>query len=165
MFGAAAAGGVYVPVNPLLKAEQVGYILQDCNVRVLLTSNERLTALRDSLAHCRSENSGGNRSESGYRTDPGCPVARLANCWPPAASHIAGIDGVTRRQSLYLRQHGKTKGVVLSHRNIVAGAGIGGRIPANRRQHRLAGGGPLSFDYGMNQLTSAFLKRAPARCC
>ena len=39
MFGAAAAGGVYVPVNPLLKAEQVGYILQDCNVRVLLTSN------------------------------------------------------------------------------------------------------------------------------
>ncbi|MGL5987465.1 MAG: AMP-binding protein, partial [Burkholderiales bacterium] len=42
MFGAAAAGGVYVPVNPLLKAEQVAYILQDCNVRVLLTSNERL---------------------------------------------------------------------------------------------------------------------------
>ena len=37
-FGAAAAGGVFVPVNPLLKPEQVAYILRDCNVRVLVTS-------------------------------------------------------------------------------------------------------------------------------
>src|ERR1700730_4266506 len=29
MFGACAAGAVYVPVNPLLKAEQVAYILAD----------------------------------------------------------------------------------------------------------------------------------------
>src|SRR5262245_61441228 len=40
-FGAAAAGAAFVPVNPLLKAEQVGYILRDCNVRVLVTSAER----------------------------------------------------------------------------------------------------------------------------
>jgi non-ribosomal peptide synthetase component F len=38
MFGAAAAGAVFVPVNPLLKPEQVAYILADCNVRVLVTS-------------------------------------------------------------------------------------------------------------------------------
>ena len=41
MFGAAAAGGVFVPVNPLLKPEQVAYILSDCNVRVLVTSADR----------------------------------------------------------------------------------------------------------------------------
>ena len=41
-FGAPAAGGVFVPLNPLLKPEQVGYILRDCNVRVLVTSPERL---------------------------------------------------------------------------------------------------------------------------
>ena len=40
-FGAPAAGGVFVPLNPLLKPEQVGFILQDCNVRVLVTSPER----------------------------------------------------------------------------------------------------------------------------
>src|SRR3954468_15962882 len=38
MFGAAAAGGVFVPVNPLLKPDQVAYILADCNVRILVTS-------------------------------------------------------------------------------------------------------------------------------
>jgi acyl-CoA synthetase (AMP-forming)/AMP-acid ligase II len=51
-FGAPAAGGVFVPLNPLLKPEQVGYILRDCNVRVLITSPERLALLVDVLAQC-----------------------------------------------------------------------------------------------------------------
>src|SRR3978361_1596107 len=38
MYGAADAGAVFVPVNPLLKAEQVAYILADCDVRILVTS-------------------------------------------------------------------------------------------------------------------------------
>ncbi len=46
MFGAAAAGGAFVPLNPLLKPAQVAYILRDCNVRVLVTSPERLALLR-----------------------------------------------------------------------------------------------------------------------
>src|ERR1700687_1692979 len=37
LFGASAAGGVFVPVNPLLKPEQVAYILSDCNVKILVT--------------------------------------------------------------------------------------------------------------------------------
>ena len=49
MFGAAAAGGVFVPLNPLLKPAQVAYILRDCNVRVLVTSRERLALLDASL--------------------------------------------------------------------------------------------------------------------
>ncbi|WP_290650850.1 AMP-binding protein, partial [Aquisalimonas sp.] len=52
LFGAAAAGGVFVPVNPLLKPPQVGYILRDCNVRVLVTSASRLEQLGDELSHC-----------------------------------------------------------------------------------------------------------------
>ena len=41
LFGIAAGGGVFVPINPLLKPEQVAYILADCNVRVLVTSADR----------------------------------------------------------------------------------------------------------------------------
>ena len=51
-FGTAAAGGVFVPLNPLLKPEQVSYILRDCNVRVLVTSNERFALLTEALADC-----------------------------------------------------------------------------------------------------------------
>ena len=45
MFGATSAGGVFVPVNPLLKPPQVAHILRDCNVRVLITSEARAREL------------------------------------------------------------------------------------------------------------------------
>ena len=51
-FGAPATGGVFVPLNPLLKPDQVAYILRDCNVRVLVTSNERLALLGNVLPDC-----------------------------------------------------------------------------------------------------------------
>ena len=51
-FGTMRAGAVFVPLNPLLKAEQVAYILRDCNVRVLVTSAERLGALASALPQC-----------------------------------------------------------------------------------------------------------------
>ena len=53
-FGVTAAGGVFVPLNPLLKPDQVGYVLRDCEVRVLVTSPERLALLLDTLAQCPS---------------------------------------------------------------------------------------------------------------
>src|SRR5215217_2902160 len=52
LLGAVAAGGVSVPVNPLLKAEQVTYILRDCNVRILVTSADRLKLLLPVLPQC-----------------------------------------------------------------------------------------------------------------
>jgi acyl-coenzyme A synthetase/AMP-(fatty) acid ligase len=52
MFGAARAGAVFVPVNPILKAEQVVHILRDCNVRVLVTGGERANAIIPALAAC-----------------------------------------------------------------------------------------------------------------
>ncbi len=52
LFGTAQAGGVFVPVNPLLKPHQVAYILKDCNVRVLITSADRLRLLAGTLTKC-----------------------------------------------------------------------------------------------------------------
>ena len=48
-FGVSAAGCVFVPINPLLKPEQVAFILQDCGVKLLVTSPERLPALAAAL--------------------------------------------------------------------------------------------------------------------
>src|SRR6187551_2373091 len=52
IFGASLAGAVFVPVNPLLKRDQVAHILRDCNVRVLITSASRLAELEETLAAC-----------------------------------------------------------------------------------------------------------------
>lgn len=54
IFGTTAAGGVFVPVNPLLKGGQVAHILDDCSVKVLITSRERLVLLREELKGCES---------------------------------------------------------------------------------------------------------------
>ena len=52
LFAASAASGVFAPVNPVLKPVQVAYILADCNVRVLVTSLERLKLLQGVLLSC-----------------------------------------------------------------------------------------------------------------
>ena len=59
MFGTIAAGGVFVPVNPILKPEQVGHILRDCATRVLITSPDRARLLGDTLAECPDSRPGG----------------------------------------------------------------------------------------------------------
>ena len=122
----AAAGGVFVPVNPLLKAEQVAYILRDCNVRVLVTSAERLASARsDVLATAPTCALSSCVGDAGER--PACGVRVL----------VAGTSAIARRRPrrrtasidtdmaaiLYTSgSTGKPKGVVLSHRNMVAGA-------------------------------------------
>src|SRR3954454_18874231 len=54
LLGCSRAGGVFVPVNPVLRPRQVRHILDDCAVRVLVTSTERLRSLRTERAACKS---------------------------------------------------------------------------------------------------------------
>jgi acyl-CoA synthetase (AMP-forming)/AMP-acid ligase II len=52
---------------------------------------------------------------------------------------------------------GKPKGVMFSHRNIVLGARIVAKYLGNTPQDRVLSLLPLSFDYGLNQITTMFL--------
>lgn len=71
LFAASAAGLVVVPVNPLLKAGQVGFIAGDCTARAVLTSPERLQTVREdlpgSVAHVVVV---GSRAETGDHDAP-----------------------------------------------------------------------------------------------
>jgi acyl-CoA synthetase (AMP-forming)/AMP-acid ligase II len=50
MFGASAAGGVFVPINHVLKPLQVGHILANSGARVLNTTTDRLSQLAPALS-------------------------------------------------------------------------------------------------------------------
>jgi len=157
-FGTAAAGGVFVPLNPLFKPEQVGYILRDCNVRVLVTSPERLASLAAILAACPDL-----RHVIVTRRDAASPApagVELAD-WsavlsaPRRPGHRV-ID-VDMAAILYTSgSTGKPKGVVLSHRNMVAGAKSVASYLQNHADDTLLAALPLSFDAGFSQLTTAF---------
>lgn len=157
-FGTAAAGGVFAPLNPLLKPEQVGYILRDCNVRVLVTSGERLPLLMATLAECHDlrhvvvvgkmpENSGLRGvdliSWDDLLAAPAKPGHRVIDTDVVSILYTSGSTG-------------KPKGVVLSHRNMVAGAKSVASYLENRPEDTLLAALPLSFDAGFSQLTTAF---------
>ncbi len=156
LFGAAAAGAVFVPVNPLLKAEQVAYILADCNVRVLVTSADRLALLAPVLAQCPDLHT---VFVSGSGTLPALPAVAVRR-WDEAADGAPTPHRVIDTDMaaiLYTSgSTGKPKGVVLSHRNMVAGAKSVASYLALASSDRILSVLPLSFDYGFSQLSCAF---------
>jgi acyl-CoA ligase (AMP-forming) (exosortase A-associated) len=157
-FGATAAGAAFVPINPLLKPEQVGYILGDCNVRVLVTSSQRFAALTQTLAGCTD-------LRHVIVVDDHTPSAAAASYslhqWrelsdaPQRLGHRV-IDGDMAAILYTSGSTGRPKGVVLSHRNMVIGAKSVASYLENHHEDVLMAALPLSFDAGFSQLTTGF---------
>ncbi|WP_163834585.1 acyl-CoA ligase (AMP-forming), exosortase A system-associated [Spartinivicinus ruber] len=164
MMGASAAGGVFVPVNPILKPEQVRYILQDCNVRVLITNAARLKQLTPELSQCHDLRQVVLIDESTTEQSSPQPVISwqaLLDC----SSQQFSTDAIDMDMAAILYTSGSTgrpKGVVLSHRNMVTGAHSVAAYLENHPQDKILAVLPFSFDYGLSQLTTAFSVGA---CC
>jgi len=156
-FGAGAAGAAFVPVNPLLKAEQVAFILRDCDVRLLVTSRERLQLLAEVIPRCPTLRAvvvvgDGEPMQAGLL--PQCGWGEFLAAGAAEAARVIDTDIAA---ILYTSgSTGRPKGVVLSHRNMVAGAKSVASYLENGPQDTLLAALPLSFDAGFSQLTTAF---------
>jgi acyl-CoA ligase (AMP-forming) (exosortase A-associated) len=157
IFATSAAGGIFVPVNHVLKPAQVGHILVDSGARFLVTSADRLGQLTAALGSGEVEHvivvgdsvpeaSGdhGVHSWNVGQTDAAEPATPLAIDIDPAA--ILYTSGST----------GKPKGVVLSHRNLIVGAESVSTYLRNTSDDVILSVLPLSFDAGLSQVTTAF---------
>ncbi len=157
MFGATLAAGIFVPINSVLKPEQVAYILRDCNVRILVTSSSRLNTLAKIIPDCHDLR------------------AIITTDQPESLPELTGLMITTWQDSrdfnlengrridadiasiLYTSgSTGKPKGVILSHNNMVAGAESVSQYLKNSPNDRILSVLPFSFDYGLSQLTTAF---------
>lgn len=164
LFGTSAAGGVFVPVNPLLKARQVSHILRDCEVKFLVTSRSRLELLRPILQDCpklavvivvdldekaNALQCPAHISIDGWNDLIGSGEASSRAPHPALETDMASI--------LYTSgSTGNPKGVVLSHKNMLSGAISVSEYLENRAEDRILAVLPLSFDAGLSQLTTAF---------
>ncbi len=156
-FGTAASGGVFVPVNPLLKPEQVGYILRDCNVRVLVTSLERLALLEIALGECPDLQHVVITPPTNPVPATGLRIHEWQDVLSAARRPCHRVIDTDMAAILYTSgSTGKPKGVVLSHRNMVAGAKSVASYLENTSDDTLLAALPLSFDAGFSQLTTAF---------
>jgi acyl-CoA ligase (AMP-forming) (exosortase A-associated) len=160
-FGTSAARGVFVPVNPLLRAEQVGYMLADCSVKVLVTTPQRLALLGDVLEECKSVQHvvvvgavPSRQREAHYTV--GSWDDLLAGVEGTPAEPGGGIDADVAAIFYTSGSTGKPKGVVLSHRNLMVGAQSVSGYLGNTAGDVIAAVLPLSFDAGFSQVTTGF---------
>lgn len=157
MAGASAAGGAFVPVNPLLKPAQVAHILNDCDVRFLVTTASRLESLAGVMADCPTLHLIVLIGDA-----PNCPDIPVATVsWQEFISGDGrpGHAVIDHDMTAILYTSGSTgmpKGVVLSHRNLVVGAQSVASYLENTGEDRILSVLPLSFDAGLSQISTAF---------
>ena len=161
IFGISAASGVFVPVNPVLRRDQVAYILDDCSCRMLITTPERLAALGEDFgARCPSLE---RVILVGTMPDAAAGSFELT-AWQDLRGETPG-DVVEDREvvdhdmaAIFYTSGstGKPKGVVVSHRNLIVGAESVSSYLENTSSDVILAALPLSFDAGFSQLTTGF---------
>jgi len=164
-FSISAIGAIFVPINPLLKAAQVAYIMQDCDVKLLITSVSRLKQLRPILDQLPSllhilvvdEVKTELQEELVNHKISSLQLNTHSNQTYPETKTI---DTDTAAILYTSGSTGKPKGVVLSHRNMVCGAESVATYLDYTREERILAVLPFSFDYGFSQLSSAFYAAA-----
>lgn len=161
LFGAAAAGACFVPINPLLKPRQLAHILPHCNVRVLITSTSRLQLLARVVRDCPDLKTIIVVEDSVPDSARDLPQTLLGygEFSRSASSEFLPHRRIDTDMTAILYTSGSTgnpKGVVLSHRNMVAGARSVANYLDNVPDDRILAALPLSFDAGLSQLTTAF---------
>ncbi len=141
---AARAGLVYVPINPLLKHGQVAHILADSGASLLIGNAARLASLEE-----------GDIPQT-------CHLIEEQAVWAQVDAIGEGLapsdhDPADLVALLYTSgSTGRPKGVMLSHANLWLGAVSVAHYLGLESDDVVLGVLPLSFDYGQNQLLSAW---------
>jgi acyl-CoA ligase (AMP-forming) (exosortase A-associated) len=136
---AARAGLVHVPINPVLKHAQAAHILADSGTKLLVANRARLDSLE-----------GGDLAEArplpleDWRDGDEALLPSSQN--PSELAALLYTSGST----------GRPKGVMLSHANLWLGAISVAHYLALQPADRTLCVLPLAFDYGQNQLLSAW---------
>ncbi len=138
IYGSLKAGGVFVPLDPFLPTERLAFILEDCGIRHLVTS-DLLVGRLDAI-------------DSGLRPDVFGPVHESSTSWDHVRSYPASHPGVRLiDQDLgYLMytsgSTGEPKGMMHTHHGSVSYARWGALHVGLQSTDRVASHAPLHFD-------------------
>ena len=166
MFASSINDAVFVPINPALKTPQVQHIVNDCQIKLLITNKARLQAMLavlpklTSITHIILTDADEQFTQQiNHDITQGLTILS----WQffietPLHSFSNKITTNDMAAILYTSgSTGKPKGVVLSHNNIILGAKSVATYLNNTAEDKILAVLPLSFDYGLSQLTTSFL--------
>lgn len=165
IFGILKAGGVFVIINPQIKAPKVEYILNDCQVTGLVTNEKHLKDIHKILPDCPD-------LENIFISDTtDMEYSGMSDIYPPEKIHsyheiiqeypvskpdVRCID-VDLASLIYTSgSTGSPKGVMLTHHNMVSAANSIIEYLNNTDNDIILNCLPLSFDYGLYQILMAF---------
>jgi long-chain acyl-CoA synthetase len=162
VFGVLKADGVFIVINPQVKASKASYILNDCQVKTLVTNASHLREIGAELAACP-------HLKAVILTDYERAAEKLPQI--PGISYFSYkeiLDGFQDSQpgnraididlASLIYTSGSTaqpKGVMLTHLNMVTAATSVSTYLENTPDDIVLNVLPLSFDYGLYQLLMA----------
>jgi amino acid adenylation domain-containing protein len=145
ILGVLWANAIFVPIHPVLHAVQIGHMVDDCDMKLLITDSTRVTELGDAahdrivIGHGPTEQEIPSLKELRQKCQH-APVFFRAK--PEDTAAIIYSSGST----------GRPKGIMISHRNLADGARIVASYLGTKATDRIAGVLSLNFDHGLNQL-------------
>lgn len=170
IFAVSRCGGVFVPIHHGLFPAQVVHILRDCGAIGLIADSTRLQNFLEAQQEARRRGEPDDQWKSpdlkftiaeGQCDFPSdVPSFDLSSLVQEQSSLEAKRFGTEKELAAILYTSGSTgrsKGVMLSHANLIAGAEIVADYLSLSASDRLLAALPLSFDAGLNQLTTAML--------
>src|SRR5436190_21081183 len=117
ILGVLWANAIFVPIHPVLHAEQIGHVVDDCDMKLLITDSTRITELRDAalgrlvVGHGPDEEKISSLKELLQKCQSASIFFRAK---PEDTAAIIYSSGST----------GRPKGIVISHWNLADGARI-----------------------------------------
>jgi amino acid adenylation domain-containing protein len=164
IFGILKSSGVFVVINPQVKAGKLEYILNDCQVKVLITDDRHLKTISETLQNCSKLN--GLIVVNNIKSDFSKEQSRkdlktlffneiLDKC--PTTNPPKKCIDIDLASLIYTSGPAKNpKGVILTHLNMVTAANSVIEYLENKNDDIIISCLPLSFDYGLYQILMAF---------
>jgi amino acid adenylation domain-containing protein len=134
MFAVLKAGAVFVIVNPQIRADRLSRLLVDSGAKALVATTEPAAWLNDVRLLTMFD-------------APGCPSTP-----PPQPESDADLAALVYTSG----STGGAKGVMLTHRNLIAASDSICEYLELTAEDVILNALPLSFTYGLGQITTAF---------
>jgi len=143
---------VLVPLTRLLKPEQIEYIINDCDIKCIITDRLKLESIEEidfngHVISCESASKDVASFEEIYK---------YYN--KPYTCNVSGHSNAVITYSFGLT--GTPKGIVISHRNLIDSARVVSQYLNLKEDDVISGLLIFNLDYGLNQIFCSLYKKA-----